>query len=174
MRFRKSIKIAPGLKINLSKSGVSTTIGGKGLSANIGSKGAYLNTGIPGTGVSARHKIAGGGGSRSGGQGDPCEYMPKGRNDRVIAEAVAMGDPFRPIPGVDKPRSKVTAYLLWFFLGMIGGHKFYLKKSGMGFLYLITIGLLGIGWFIDLFTLGKQVDAFNQALAEWGLEAPAK
>ncbi|MDR2798261.1 MAG: DUF4236 domain-containing protein [Treponema sp.] len=39
MRFRKSIKIASGLKINLSKSGISTTIGGKGLSANIGSRG---------------------------------------------------------------------------------------------------------------------------------------
>jgi hypothetical protein len=61
MRFRKSIKIAPGVKINLSKSGASTTIGGKGLSANIGSRGAYLNTGISGTGISARHKIAGGG-----------------------------------------------------------------------------------------------------------------
>jgi hypothetical protein len=60
MRFRKSIKIAPGLKINISKSGVSTTIGGKGLSTNIGKNGAYLNTGIPGTGVSARHKIVGG------------------------------------------------------------------------------------------------------------------
>ena len=59
MRFRKSIKIASGVKINLSKSGLSTTIGGKGLSANIGSRGAYLNTGIPGTGVSTRHKLAG-------------------------------------------------------------------------------------------------------------------
>jgi hypothetical protein len=66
MRFRKSIKVAPGLKINLSKSGVSTTIGGKGLSTNISGRGVYLNTGVPGTGVSARHKIAGGGSAESG------------------------------------------------------------------------------------------------------------
>jgi hypothetical protein len=59
MRFRKSIKIAPGLKINLSKSGISSTIGGKGLSVNTGSKGAYLNTGIPGTGISNRTKLDG-------------------------------------------------------------------------------------------------------------------
>jgi hypothetical protein len=59
-RFRKSVKIAPGVKINLSKSGMSTTIGGKSLFMSIGSRGAYLNTGIPGTGVSARHKITGG------------------------------------------------------------------------------------------------------------------
>jgi hypothetical protein len=60
MRFRKSIKIAPGLKLNLSKSGISSTFGGKGLSVNIGGKGAYLNTGIPGTGISNRTKIIGG------------------------------------------------------------------------------------------------------------------
>jgi hypothetical protein len=59
MRFRKSIKIAPGLKINLSKSGISSTIGGKGLSVNIGTRGAYLNTGIPGTGISNRTKLDG-------------------------------------------------------------------------------------------------------------------
>jgi hypothetical protein len=72
MRFRKSIKIAPGLKINLSKSGISTTVGGKGLSANIGSRGAYLNTGIPGTGVSARHKLPGSSGNGAA-RGKPFE-----------------------------------------------------------------------------------------------------
>ncbi|MDR3138454.1 MAG: DUF4236 domain-containing protein [Treponema sp.] len=156
MRFRKSIKIAPGLKINLSKSGVSTTIGAKGLSANIGDRGAYLNTGIPGTGVSARHKIAGGDGSKSG---DQAVGM-----DQIVAEAAAMGNPSQPIPGVDKPRSKITAYLLLLFLGLVGGHKFYLKKYGMGFLYIVTMGLFSIGCIADLFTLGRQVDAFNAAL----------
>jgi TM2 domain-containing membrane protein YozV len=86
-------------------------------------------------------------------------------------EALAMGDPSRPIPRVDKPRSKVTAYFLLLFLGLIGGHKFYLKKSGMGFLYLITLGLGSIGCIVDLFTLGKQVDAFNAALKEEMLPA---
>jgi hypothetical protein len=59
MRFRKSIKIAPGIKINFSKSGISSTIGGKGLSVNMGKNGTYLNTGIPGTGISNRTKISG-------------------------------------------------------------------------------------------------------------------
>jgi hypothetical protein len=57
MRFRKSIKIAPGIKLNLSKSGISTTIGGRGVSVNVGSKGTCLNTGIPGTGLSGRVRI---------------------------------------------------------------------------------------------------------------------
>jgi hypothetical protein len=60
MRFHKSIKIAPGVKLNFSKSGISSTVGGKGLSVNVGGKGAYLNTGIPGTGISNRTKLDGG------------------------------------------------------------------------------------------------------------------
>jgi len=61
MRFRRSIRIAPGIRLNLSGSGFSTTIGPRGASVNIGRGGAYLNTGIPGTGISFREKI----GSRS-------------------------------------------------------------------------------------------------------------
>ncbi|MEO0639466.1 MAG: TM2 domain-containing protein, partial [Bacteroidota bacterium] len=33
-------------------------------------------------------------------------------------------------------KSKTTAYLLWFFLGGLGIHKFYLGKAGAGILYL--------------------------------------
>ena len=58
-------------------------------------------------------------------------------------------------------KTKTAAYLLWFFLGIFGAHKFYLEKTGMGILYLFTGGLLGIGWIIDLFTLGNQVDLYN-------------
>lgn len=57
MRFQKRIKIAPGVKLNLSKSGVSTTVGARGASVNIGKNGAHVNTGIPGTGISHRQKI---------------------------------------------------------------------------------------------------------------------
>jgi len=58
-------------------------------------------------------------------------------------------------------KSKGVAYLLWFFLGIFGAHRFYLEKIGTGVLYLLTGGLLGIGWLIDLFTLGGQVDTYN-------------
>ena len=56
-RFRKYINVLPGIRINVSKSGLSTTIGPKGANINIGSNGAYLNTGIPGTGLYNRQKI---------------------------------------------------------------------------------------------------------------------
>ncbi|MDR6467561.1 hypothetical protein J2777_001254 [Paraburkholderia graminis] len=46
--FRKSIKIAPGIRINLSKSGISTSIGGKGFTYNTRGR---ITTSIPGTGI---------------------------------------------------------------------------------------------------------------------------
>lgn len=58
-------------------------------------------------------------------------------------------------------KSTTTAYVLWFFLGFIGAHKFYLEKTGMGLVYLFTFGLLGFGLLYDLFTLGSQVYDYN-------------
>lgn len=56
-RFQKRIKIAPGVRLNLSRRGVSTTVGIKGASINVGKDGTYANTGLPGTGVSARTRL---------------------------------------------------------------------------------------------------------------------
>jgi TM2 domain-containing membrane protein YozV len=58
-------------------------------------------------------------------------------------------------------KSKGIAYLLWFFLGAFGIHKFYLDKIAIGIIYLLTGGLFMIGWIYDLFTLGNQVDVYN-------------
>ena len=52
-RFRKSVKIAPGIRINLSKSGISTSIGKRGATVNISKRGTRVTAGIPGTGISA-------------------------------------------------------------------------------------------------------------------------
>jgi TM2 domain-containing membrane protein YozV len=57
------------------------------------------------------------------------------------------------------------AYVLWFFLGFVGGHKFYLGNTKMGIVYLLTFGLFGVGVLIDAFTLPKQVEAANAASA---------
>lgn len=58
--YRKRVRIAPGVHLNLSRRGVSTTIGVRGASVNFGKKGTYVNTGIPGTGFYNRQKILGG------------------------------------------------------------------------------------------------------------------
>lgn len=55
----------PGVTLNFSKSGISTTIGTRGASVNIGKNGVYGNAGIPGTGIYMREKIAGGRKSRA-------------------------------------------------------------------------------------------------------------
>ncbi|RXR29156.1 DUF4236 domain-containing protein [Sphingobium fluviale] len=51
-RFRKSVKILPGFRINLSKSGVSTSLGRPGATVNISKRGTRYTTGLPGTGLS--------------------------------------------------------------------------------------------------------------------------
>lgn len=57
-RFRRSVRVFPGLKLNFSKSGISTTIGTKGASVTVGPKGTYANVSIPGTGLYNRQKIS--------------------------------------------------------------------------------------------------------------------
>jgi len=49
LRFRKSVKLAPGIRMNFSGGGVSWSLGPRGASIGIGKRGAYLNAGIPGT-----------------------------------------------------------------------------------------------------------------------------
>lgn len=58
MHFRKSLRIMKGLRVNLSRSGLSITGGTAGFSVNIGNNGVFLNTGIPGTGIYDRFRIA--------------------------------------------------------------------------------------------------------------------
>ena len=65
LKFRRRQKLFPGVYLNFSSKGISTTIGVKGFTVNLGKKGAYLNTGIPGTGFYDRKKIAGWGESSS-------------------------------------------------------------------------------------------------------------
>jgi hypothetical protein len=52
-RFRKIISVIPGVKVYLSNSGVSTSLGGRGATINVGSSGKKtLTLGLPGTGLS--------------------------------------------------------------------------------------------------------------------------
>ena len=57
-RYRKRIKILPGIHINISKSGISTNVGVKGASVTFGPKGTYVNAGLPGTGLYRRDKVS--------------------------------------------------------------------------------------------------------------------
>jgi TM2 domain-containing membrane protein YozV len=53
------------------------------------------------------------------------------------------------------------AWLLLVFLGLFGIHRFYMGKIITGILWLLTGGLLGLGWLYDLWTLNDQVSDIN-------------
>ena len=57
LRFRRRIKILPGVHVNVSRAGISTSIGVRGASMTFGKRGTYTNVGIPGTGVSWRERV---------------------------------------------------------------------------------------------------------------------
>jgi TM2 domain-containing membrane protein YozV len=48
--------------------------------------------------------------------------------------------------------SVAMGYILWIF-GLMGMHRFYYGKPISGTVYFFTLGLLGIGWIIDLFLI---------------------
>jgi TM2 domain-containing membrane protein YozV len=54
-----------------------------------------------------------------------------------------------------------VAWLLLMFLGLLGIHRFYLGKWVTGIIYLVSGGLLGIGWLYDLCTLNQQISDLN-------------
>lgn len=52
----------------------------------------------------------------------------------------------------DETHSLLLGYLLWVF-GFIGAHRFYYGKQVSGVIWFFTLGLLFIGWIIDLFLI---------------------
>lgn len=56
-RFSKRITLLPGVRMNLSKSGASLSVGPRGASVTMGKRGVYGNVGLPGTGLSYRERL---------------------------------------------------------------------------------------------------------------------
>lgn len=74
------------------------------------------------------------------------------------------------IPGMDKdadlifadgPLDYNVAWLLLVFLGIFGIHRFYMGKWLSGLIYLLSGGLLGLGYLYDLCTLNQQISLIN-------------
>ena len=51
---------------------------------------------------------------------------------------------------VNSDKDKITALVLCIFFGLFGVHHFYVRRTGMGLLYLFTAGLFGMGWLVDV------------------------
>ncbi|WP_027966265.1 NINE protein [Halomonas halocynthiae] len=70
------------------------------------------------------------------------------------------------IPGMDReadlrfragPIDYTVAWLLLTFLGIFGLHRFYMGKWISGLIYLLTVGLFGLGILYDFWTLNEQI-----------------
>lgn len=57
LHYRHSLTLIPGVRLNIGRRGISTTIGVPGASVNLGARGAYVNLGIPGTGLGVRSRV---------------------------------------------------------------------------------------------------------------------
>ena len=51
-RFRRTVRLLPGLRLNVSKSGVSASVGTRGAWLTFGRNGTRATVGLPGTGIS--------------------------------------------------------------------------------------------------------------------------
>jgi TM2 domain-containing membrane protein YozV len=72
------------------------------------------------------------------------------------------------IAGVSSKRI-LPAFLLCFFFGWLGFHRFYVGKAGTGIIMLLTGGLFGIMWFIDTIMLlcSAFKDGTGKKLTQW-------
>ncbi len=62
-------------------------------------------------------------------------------------------------------KDRNTILILSVFLGSWGIDRFMIGDMGMGILKLLTLGLCGILWLIDLFLIRGKVDEFNRKKA---------
>lgn len=125
-RYRRSVKLLPGVKLNLSKNGVSTTLGVRRMHYTIGKKGKRTITCstpfIKGLYFAQTYN-----------------KNTKKYNKQILREQTSL---YR--------YNRNTALILCVFLGFFGIHQFYIGRKGKGFIYLFTLGIFGIGWILDI------------------------
>ena len=87
-RFRKSIKILPGTRLNVSKSGVGISTGVKGARISTGPSGTRVTTSIPGTGIYNVQNIGDGKSKPAAAKVSPTSIPATGiSNDQTISDS---------------------------------------------------------------------------------------
>mgnify|MGYP003340065675 FL=1 len=90
-RFYKRIKLMPGVRLNVSGSGTSLSVGRRGASVTFSSRGTFLNTGIPGTGIAIRARIDSGVAGSARVPEAFFNQMGSRENDHLIRDIAANG-----------------------------------------------------------------------------------
>ena len=95
LRFRRSVRLMPGVRVNFSGGGISVTAGIRA-SITAGRRGVYSNVGIPGMGLSSRTrldspKLVGPGGSRAR-PGPMVETEPAPQSVGIVLRLQDTGD----------------------------------------------------------------------------------
>ncbi|TFE23521.1 TM2 domain-containing protein [Cohnella luojiensis] len=63
-----------------------------------------------------------------------------------------------------KKKSTGATWLFWFFLGGIGGHRYYLGRTGSAIAMTLTLGCLGLWTLIDLFLISGMIRKTNEKI----------
>ena len=186
-RFRKVIKLLPGVKLNINKNSTSVSVGPRGMKTTIGAKGTHNTVGIPGTGLSYTSYSSNSQSTEQPiRQTDPYSDQ---RKAQLIRQAAESGDKekayaFAVFTNLSveelmyikqqaeaKGKSKTLARILAVIGGPFGLQRFYVGDYIKGFLLiLINSGLAKSGafvipWIYEIYKIGDRVDKYNNKLS---------
>ena len=63
-----------------------------------------------------------------------------------------------------KKKSLAVSWILWFFFGGVGGHRYYVGKYGTAIAMTLTLGVFGIWTLIDIFFVNKITREKNEEI----------
>lgn len=124
IRFRKSFKVAPGVKVNLGKKGASVSMGTKGAHVTMNTHGkTTVSAGIPGSGISYSKSIGGSSHKASGGKASSRKLSGGGSHSSGNS-----GDPKKP--WYTKTGWIIALLILFFPVGLFLAWKYSNWKTG--------------------------------------------
>lgn len=148
IRFRRSFTLFPGVKVNVSKGGMSITVGRKGFHLNFSRRGVKQTVGLPGSGISQTSYLY---------KNDPDTEEAEKKTEKEEAESEA------PSPARKKRRTRRTK-----------GEATQGRSSPWGFFLFTFIAVFLIyvgGVFFGLLPPSNLITQFLQLVTQWAQQA---